>query len=284
MVDFYTETCGWCKRLDSDVFPQPAVADAMRAFVPVKVDADDSEGRPLVKQYQPHVPGYPAILFLDPRIEGPNDGRIAGKISGFIPPTCFIDQLNTIARLPRDLRSIQEHYTAHPKDMDALRELATALIMQGRTNEAIVLTSQATGANTDPNFDRWATVYNTLGDEVMLRQKLDEASEWYHKAARVAKRPIDVYSARLGAGCAATLQRKGDVAAKELEAAAQVRGVASSEHQFARELLGMLVKPLDGSATVGEAAAALKRLDAARSQTPSDRPPSKDRGNSSTPE
>ena len=99
----------------------------------------------------------------------------------------------------------------------------------------------------------------------------------------MAKRPIDVYSARLGAGFVAALQRKGETAARELEVAANVPGVANSEHEFAKELLGMLVKPLDGSATVGEAAAALKRLEAVRSQTPSDKPPSTENGETSNP-
>jgi hypothetical protein len=192
--------------------------------------------------------------------------------------------LNTVAHLPRDVRKLQEQSKTNPKDMDRLRQLVTALTMQSRIKEAIELMSRATDARTDPDFDRWATVYNTLGDEIMLRLKLGEAADWYNKAARVAKRPIDVYGARLGAGFAAVLQRKGELAAKELEAAAQVPGVASSEHDFAKELLGMLVKPLDGSAAVGEAAAALKRLDAGSSQTRSDKSLSTEKGGASTPE
>jgi RNA polymerase sigma factor (sigma-70 family) len=284
MVDFYTETCGWCKRLDSDVFPRPEVAEAMRPFVAVKVNAEDGEGRPLVDQYQAHIRGFPAILFLDPSSDDPKDARIVGKIPGFAPPACFIDQLNTIAGLPTDIRKLHEHCTAHPNDMNGLRTLVTALTMQGQTKEAIELVGRAIDANADPIFDRWSTVYNTLGDELMLRIKLSEAAEWYNKAARVAKRPVDLYSARLGAGFVAALERKGDVAAKELEAAARVPGVARSELEFAKELLGMLVKPLDGSASVREAAVARARLDASSSRTPSDKSLSTKKAKSSTPE
>ncbi len=283
MVDFYTETCGWCKRLDSDVFPKPAVAEAMRPFVPVKVDAADGEGQPLVKQYQAHISGYPAILFLDPAIENPKDSRIVGKVPGFMPAGCFVEQLNTIARLPRDVKKLEGHCAAHSEDMDALRQLVTALTMQSRTKEATELADRAKDAHSDPDLDRWAAVYNTLGDECMLRLRPNEAARWFTKAARVAKRPIDIYSARLGAGFVAALQRKGEIAAQELEAAAQVSGVTSSEHDFAKELLGMLVKPLDGSATVGEAAAALKRLEAGGSQTPGAKPPSTANGETSKP-
>jgi hypothetical protein len=117
----------------------------------------------------------------------------------------------------------------------------------------------------------------------MLRLKLDEAAKWYSNAARVAKRPIDVYGARLGAGFVAANQRNGESAAMELEAAARVPGVATSEHDFAKELLGMLVKPLDGSAGVGEAAAALTRLDAGSPQTPSAKSLTPEKGATSTP-
>ena len=115
MVDFYTQTCGWCKRLDADVFPKPAVVEAMRRFVPVKVDAEDGEGRPLAERYQAHIQGYPAILFLDPAIEDPKDGRIVGKIPGFMPPGSFVEQLNTIAHLPRTSRSFKSTTRPTPR-------------------------------------------------------------------------------------------------------------------------------------------------------------------------
>jgi tetratricopeptide (TPR) repeat protein len=178
--------------------------------------------------------------------------------------------LNTIARLPRDVGRLVEE--ARPDDGDAMRRLATALAMQGRVEEAVALIGRAWGPGADPDFDRWAAVYNTLADEVMLRPKLDEAAEWYHKAARVAKRPIDVYNAHLGAGFVAGLQRNGDLAAREFEAAARVDGVPGNERDFARELLGILVKPLDGSAGVPEAAAALKRLESEGSSGPGGAP------------
>ena len=59
---------------------------------------------------------------------------------------------------------------------------------------------------------------------------------------------IDVYNAWLGAGVVAALMRKGDLAARELEAAAGVAEVSSSEREFAKEVLGSLVQPMDGSA------------------------------------
>jgi tetratricopeptide (TPR) repeat protein len=170
-----------------------------------------------------------------------------------------------------------------PDDRNAMRQLATALAMQGRSKEAAALIDRAWGAGADPNFDRWASVYNTLGDEVMLHMNLDEAAGWYQKAARVAKRPIDVFNAHLGAGFVAALRRKGDLAANELEVAARVDGVSDSERDFVKELLGHLVKPMDGSAAVPEAAAALRRLATEGSKTSSDKSSSTEKGQNSAP-
>lgn len=47
IVDFYTDWCGWCKRLDSDTYSNAEVANLMNTlFYPVKFDA---EGRDSVQ-------------------------------------------------------------------------------------------------------------------------------------------------------------------------------------------------------------------------------------------
>ncbi|APW59121.1 sigma-70 family RNA polymerase sigma factor [Paludisphaera borealis] len=240
MVDFSTQTCGWCKRLDADVFPKPAVVEAMRRFVPVKVDAEDGEGRPLVERYQAHIQGYPAILFLDPAIEDAHDGRIVGKIPGYTPPLAFVELLNVIAGLPRDLPKLREQLKAHADDDETARRLATSLAMQGELMEAGELAGRPHGKETDPTVDSWASVYNTIGDELLIRQKPAEAAEWYDKAGRTAKRPIDVYLARVGVGMTTAYQGKPEEAVKELEAAAGVVGVSGDEREFAQTLLKSL--------------------------------------------
>ena len=247
MVDFFTQTCHWCKRLDADVFPKSTVVEAMRPFVPVKVDAHDGEGRPLVEQYQAHIQGYPAILFIDPTIEDPHDAHIVGKIPGYAPAMAFVQLLDVIDSLPKDLSKLREHHREHPDDIESLRQMATSLAMQGEIEQAIELAGRAHENSSAPNADRWAAVYNTLGDELLLRQKLSEAAEWYGKASRSARRPIDVYNARVGAAFIAALQRKTETAAVELEAAARISDLSSSERDFARELLGLLAKPVKSS-------------------------------------
>jgi thioredoxin-related protein len=277
MVEFAAESSDWCQRLDVDVFPSPEVAGAMRPFVAVKVDPDDGEGRPLLARYRAHIKVCPTFLFLDPAIDDPGDARIVGKMPGYMPADIFVDHLTTIARLPRDVDAMAKE--VHPEDGDAMRRLATALAMQGRVKEAIALVDRAWGPGVDREFDRWATVYNTIADEIAMNlktfddvgeldvealggeaamlRKFGEAAGWYGKAARIAKRPIDAYNARVGAGFVAAIRQEGGAAVRELETAARATGVSRGDRAFAVGLLRELAEPPDG---VPEAAAALKRL------------------------
>ena len=268
MVVFYTENSRW-ERLDAEVFPRPDVVEAIRPFVPVKVDAEDGEGHPLAEKYKAHVGAiYPMILFLDPASREAEGGGVVARIPGMIPAGTLVEGLRTIARLPWDIGPLARK--AHPDDGDAMRLLATALAMRGRIKDAAALIDRAWGPGADPGFDRWAAVYNAIGIELMMRLRWSEAAEWFHKAAGVAKRPIDVYNAHLGAGFAVMLQQKGAEAALELEVAARVGvGVSDGERAFARERLGDLARGPGGSQ---EAVAALKRLDAERTRKAAETP------------
>jgi hypothetical protein len=245
MVVFYTDGSRWWEHLDAEVFPRPDVVEAIRPFVPVQVDAEGGDGRPLAEKYRAHVGMiYPIILFLDPANQEAEGGGVVARIPGMIPAGTLVEGLQTIARLPRDLGPLVRK--AHPDDGDAMRKLATALAMRGRITDAAALIDRAWGPGADPGFDRWAAVYNALGIELLMRLRWHEALDWFKKAAGVAKRPIDVYNAHLGAGFAALLQTRGDLATREFEAAARADGVSSGERDFARGLATDPAKALRG--------------------------------------
>ncbi len=232
MVVFYTEGSRWWEHLDAEDFTRPDVVEAIRPFVPVQVDAEDGGGRPLAARYKAETRMIdPIILFIDPEAVG---GGVVARIPGMIPTGTLVDSLQTLARLPRDIGTLTKK--AHPDDGDAMRQLATALAMRGRVEDAAALIDRAWGPAADPNFDRWAAVYNALGIELMMRLQWCAAADWFHKAAGVAKRPIDVYNAHLGAGFAALLQMRADLATREFEAAARADGVSSGDRNLARLL------------------------------------------------
>jgi len=92
MVDFYTDWCGYCKKLDREVFPNAKVIQAARRFVPVKLNAE-KEGRAAALRYK--VRSFPTILFLDGK------GNAIAVIPGFVPAKEFVTGLAEVRAIHR---------------------------------------------------------------------------------------------------------------------------------------------------------------------------------------
>lgn len=92
LVDVYTDWCGWCKRMDRDVYTKPEVRAALAAwFVPIKLNAESSEAarfegrgftaRTLAQHFG--VNGYPTTLFLR------STGAPITRVPGYVPAERF---------------------------------------------------------------------------------------------------------------------------------------------------------------------------------------------------
>jgi thioredoxin-related protein len=86
MVDFYTDWCGWCKKLDSDTYSNPKVSSLSEKFVCVKINAEKDPS--LAEKC--NVSGYPTILFLD------GNGKVLSRIPGFLPADQFYNEMNKV--------------------------------------------------------------------------------------------------------------------------------------------------------------------------------------------
>ena len=79
LLNFTGEGCVFCIRMDREVFTEPAVEEAIKGFVPVRIDW--SKEPELAMRYG--VNGIPAFLVLGV------DGRPVLASSGFQPPEMF---------------------------------------------------------------------------------------------------------------------------------------------------------------------------------------------------
>jgi thiol:disulfide interchange protein len=89
MVDFYTDWCGWCKKLDSDVYTDGAVSARLAKMAATKVDAEKGDGPELARRFR--VSGFPTVLFLAP------DGTEISRIEGYVPATEFLAEIDRAA-------------------------------------------------------------------------------------------------------------------------------------------------------------------------------------------
>jgi len=89
MVDFYTDWCGWCKKLDRDTYTDKKVIQLSTEFIPVKLNAQ-KEGKELAKKNK--VRGYPTILFFDAK------GKAVGRIGGYLNPDKYLKAVRKIQK------------------------------------------------------------------------------------------------------------------------------------------------------------------------------------------
>lgn len=127
MVDFYTDWCGWCKRLDADTYSDSDVAAHARRLVCVKVNAERRSE--VARRYG--VRAYPSIAFLQA------DGTLMEMIRGYLPPKQFISVLDRIGDPSVEKFTLAQRLKDHPDLLDIRRDMVRLLIRNGEMEAAL---------------------------------------------------------------------------------------------------------------------------------------------------
>jgi thioredoxin-related protein len=92
MIDLYTDWCGWCKKLDKDVYANKTVEDKLGAnFIAVKANPEKTKwAAELAKKFK--VRGFPYIVFLDAK------GNKLKDIGGYVPADKFAEILDSLVK------------------------------------------------------------------------------------------------------------------------------------------------------------------------------------------
>ncbi len=83
MIKFYADWCGPCKQMEEEAFKDPEVIAALKDVIPVRVDGEAPENRPLMEKYR--VSGYPCVLFVN------GDSIPFGRIEGYKNKAWFLE-------------------------------------------------------------------------------------------------------------------------------------------------------------------------------------------------
>ncbi len=104
MADFYTDWCGWCKKLDKDVYEDAAVNRLAEKFICVKVNCEVDKDA--FSKYG--LQGYPTIIFFDPA------GNIEDKIVGYRNAVVFADAMTKVLDKIPKLNANQQQPAEEP--------------------------------------------------------------------------------------------------------------------------------------------------------------------------
>ena len=110
-VDFWTEWCGYCKRMDREAFSREDVVAEMGDVICVSVDAESEAGSALAKRFG--VSGYPTMLFLDA------DGGPRDAVVGYVREEVFLGELRRIKQGQDTIGALEARLEADAADLDA---------------------------------------------------------------------------------------------------------------------------------------------------------------------
>ena len=142
LLDFETEWCGWCKKMDKNTFNDKSVISyANNQFVSMKVDAEKGEGIELAKKY--NVSGYPTIVFTNA------DGIEIDRIVGYKEPLSYLSELKRIRSGKNTLPTLLTEFQTNPKKFGTLFKLAKKYESMGDAQSAKKMIDAIIVANID---------------------------------------------------------------------------------------------------------------------------------------
>ncbi len=87
LIEFGTENCVWCKKLDASTLSDPTIASLLRSrFIPLKIDAEQNAQMTQALNIQ----SFPTLIIAA------NDGRIITIIEGYVEAPKLLEQLQKV--------------------------------------------------------------------------------------------------------------------------------------------------------------------------------------------
>ena len=229
MVDFYTDWCGWCKKLDADTYTDKKVIALSEQIVTVKVDAE-KEGVEQAKKYG--VTGFPTILFLN------TEGKLEGKIVGYQAAATFADSLTKFIGAHKEVPMLEAALAKNPKDGESAAKLAVFYAAQSdvEKTEAVLKTAEANS----PKSAALPAAYNALADIYQEKQDFAKAIPLFRKAIKTGSDPKDLAYAHISIAFCYMEQQKTSDAIPELKATLAVPNVPADLKKQAQDVLKKL--------------------------------------------
>lgn len=119
-VDLFADWCGWCHRMEQEVFPSAAFQTATDDMVLLRLNTEDGgEGTQLAQKFG--VNTLPTFLVLT------HDLTVAGIIRGYAPPNDFVKTLTDVEKQYKGFLKLMADEPKFGADYDRRLQLAKEL-------------------------------------------------------------------------------------------------------------------------------------------------------------
>ncbi|MCH9650365.1 MAG: thioredoxin family protein [Deltaproteobacteria bacterium] len=166
LVDLYADWCGWCRRLEQDVFADPQFKAYGDLFAKLKVDVEDGgEGSRLQSRYG--ASSLPTTLILSPNMV------LVEAIRGYAPRETFMSHMKRSIAEYRKQEVLYDRLLAEA-DLEVLEPLARTLHQQGDGARAAQIYRKTLAERQQTPQERAWNLYR-LADALRLDGDLKEA-------------------------------------------------------------------------------------------------------------
>lgn len=178
MIDFYTDWCTWCKKLDETTYKADVVTGESKKLVALKMDAE-KEGKEQAARF--HVSGYPTILFLSPK------GDLVYKVVGYYPAEPFKAEMALADDVYHNLAKYESRYKANPDDVATAERLALIYAKTDKNDKAVAIVEQAEKVDPASVQGPLSEAYNALGNHYQSTNDYAKAIAMFEKADKTTK-------------------------------------------------------------------------------------------------
>jgi thioredoxin-related protein len=188
-VDMFADWCGWCHKMEQEVFPSEMFQKATDDMVLLRLNTEDgADGTKLAQKF--YVTSLPTFLVLT------SDGGVAGMIRGYAPAKEFVDQLKATETKYRDFQKQAANESAFATDYQKRFELAHEFTTHFQLAESEVRFRKLTADPGTPQPIR-DKAYLELATAQVLQERLADASQTINAFSKVESKGESFERARM---------------------------------------------------------------------------------------
>ncbi|MGZ8831000.1 MAG: thioredoxin family protein [Thermoanaerobaculia bacterium] len=191
-VDLFADWCGWCHKMEQEVFPSEVFQKATDDMVLLRLDTEDGgEGTELAQRFS--VRTLPTFLVLTP------DMSVAGVIRGYAPASDFVESLKNVEKQHQAFEKRVKNEASIATDYQKRLDLAREFTQRFALSDSEVRLKKLVNDKGAPVNIRDAAWYELTVSQV-LQKKYAEALKTIAAFGKVQTKGESYERARLLAG------------------------------------------------------------------------------------